>query len=63
MLEKLTFGEQVNVLERYCKGDILYIYKILLTLFPKLKVLKGLISRSDLVSINLETLYFVTVDV
>ena len=33
MLGKVTFDEQVNVLE--------------IALFPKLKVLKGLISRSD----------------
>ena len=40
MLGKVTFGEHVNVLEKYCKGDISY------TFFPKLKVIKGLISCS-----------------
>ena len=40
MLGKATFDESVNVLERYCKGDI---YKTLITLFPKLRFLKGLI--------------------
>ena len=35
MLGKVTFDEHVNVLERYCTH--------LLALFPKLRVLKGLI--------------------
>ena len=28
MLGKVTFDEQVNVLERYCKGDISYTFTI-----------------------------------
>ena len=26
MLDKVTFDEQVDVLERYCKSDILYTF-------------------------------------
>ena len=43
MLDKVTFDEQVNVLEIFY---IIHIYKILIALFPKLKVLKGRTSRS-----------------
>ena len=43
----MTLEEHVNVLERYCKGDnIIHNYKTLKALFPKLKVIKCLISRS-----------------
>ena len=49
MLDKVTFDEHVCVWERYCKGDNyrIHIYTTLMALFPKLKVFKGLISRSD----------------
>ena len=47
ILVKVTFGEHVNVLKMYCKGDISYTYKTLMALFPKLKVLKGIISYSE----------------
>ena len=46
MLGKVTFNERVNVLERYCKGDLSITFKTLMALFPKSKVLKGLVSRS-----------------
>ena len=46
MLGKVTFDEHVNVLEIYCKGCIIHIYKALMALIPKSKVLKGLILRS-----------------
>ena len=46
MLRKVTFDEQVNVLERYCKGIVKVIYKTLMALIPKSKVLKGLVLRS-----------------
>ena len=46
MLGKVTFDEQVNVLERYCNGYIINIYKTLMALFPKSKVLKSLVLRS-----------------
>ena len=45
ILVKVTFDEHVNVLKMYCKCDISYIYKTLI--FPKLKVLKGIISYSE----------------
>ena len=41
---KLTFNKHVNVLERYCKGGISSTFTT--PLFPKSKVLEGLISRS-----------------
>ena len=43
MLGKVTFDAHVNILERYWKGGIIHIYKTLMALFPKSKVLKGLI--------------------
>ena len=43
---KVIFNEQVNVWERYCKADSIHIFKTLIALFTKLKVLKGLISHS-----------------
>ena len=41
MLCKVTFDEEVNILERYCKGNVPLTF-----LFPKSKVLKGLVSHS-----------------
>ena len=41
MLGMVTFAKHVEVLERYCKGDI-----FTMTLFSKIKVLKGLILHS-----------------
>ena len=38
MLGKVTFDEQVNVLERYCKGDI---YKTFTNLNGSLSKIKG----------------------
>ena len=49
MLGKVTFDEHVNALEWCWKGDIImHIYNILMAVFPKSKVIKGLISHSDM---------------
>ena len=48
MLGKVTFDERVNVFEKYCKGDLSITFTNLNgDLFPKSKVLKGLVSRSE----------------
>ena len=49
MFGKVTFDEYLNALERYCKGDLSSYLQTLMALFPKSKVLKGLVSRSDMV--------------
>ena len=46
MLGKVTFDERVNVLERYCKGDLSITFTNLNGSLSKAKVLKGLVSRS-----------------
>ena len=55
MLGKVTFDEQVNVLEKYC----IHIFEILMALFTKLKVLKGLFSHSVVVDDRLSFTDFV----
>ena len=46
MLGKITFDERVNVLERYCKGDISITFTNLKGSLSKIKILKGQVSRS-----------------
>ena len=43
----MTFGKDVNVSEWYCKCEISYTFT-LMALFPKSKVVIGLISHSDI---------------
>ena len=50
MLGKVTFDDHTNAFERYRKGDVSYTFtKPLIALFPKLGVIKGLISPDGLV--------------
>ena len=37
----MTFDEDVNALERYCKADIRHIYRSLMSLFIRLKDRQG----------------------
>ena len=46
MLGKVTFDDHVNALARYWKGENIYfihIYKTLMALFPKSRVIKVLV--------------------
>ena len=44
MLGKVTFDDHVNASERFSKVDISYTFTKPMALFPKLRVIKGLIS-------------------